>query len=261
MSSIPDPPVYEMPLDPTFALAMFGSVALVAVVLATRLAVRNRDPLPVAACVGAMICAFNEPIFDVLAKIGYPVLPPAAVAYTAFGRSIPWFLVIGYIPWVGLVPYVVMRRMHAGLPRRTLYLIAAGLCASVAATEIINAAGLHAWAYYGQTAWRGHLGGGTVQMAAMPLVLALIYYVFVSNMGAGSRIVAALPLTFAATTWPLYVSNYSDLPEIARWGAAALSVALCLAVIRAVAHVAEGWATRRATVDVDQPALERTVRA
>lgn len=70
------------------------------------------------------MCSLNEPSYDVLGKIVYA--DNHAVAYTGFERDIPWFLVLGYIPWVGLVPCFVACMMQTGVSRRSLYLLAAG---------------------------------------------------------------------------------------------------------------------------------------
>jgi hypothetical protein len=209
-------------------------------------AVRERDILPLTACVGAFVCTLNEPIFDVLAKLVYP--DNLDVAYSAFGRDIPWTLVVGYLPWVGLMPYLLYRLMASGAPRAQLHKIAAGLIGSVALVELLNATWLHAWKYYGETAWRGVLGGGIMQMAAMPLVCALLYYLLADRMTGWRRasmglIVPAvsLPLVFGATTWPLYFSNYTKLPAAVDWIAAGLTIALCLLAIPIITRIAQRW--------------------
>jgi hypothetical protein len=229
-------------------IVLWGGLALAAVAYAVVLAVRYRDPLPIAACVGAGICALNEPIYDTLANLVYARTPDSYTAYTAFGRHIPWTVVLGYIPWVGLVSYVLFRNMAAGTSRGRLHAIALGLGVSVAGTEILNAAWLHAWRYYGQSAWRGVLGGGTIQMAAMPLLCGFLFYALADRMGTWGRITLgivvptlALPMTFASTTWPLYVANHSSLPGVVSWGAAALSAACCVAAVYCVTFLAQRW--------------------
>jgi hypothetical protein len=97
---LPDPPVLVSSFSPAVMLAFFGATALAAVGLACYWAVIRHDALPIVTCLGAVLCALNEPIFDVLGKITYAENNP--MAFTAFDREIPWFLVIGYIAWVGL---------------------------------------------------------------------------------------------------------------------------------------------------------------
>jgi hypothetical protein len=229
-------------------LILFGVLALVAIGYAVFLAGRNRDVLPVAACVGALICAFNEPIYDVLGKIVYTQTPSAYTSYTAFGRHIPWSVVIGYVPWVGLVPYLISRMMRSGVSRARLHLIGLGLGVSVGACELINAMWLKSWEYYGDRSLR-ILGGGVIQMASMPIICGFLYYVIGDNTSSGWRrallgIVTptmALPMAFASTSWPLYVANYSNLPQPLNWAAAGLAGVLCAVAVVVVARLAHRW--------------------
>jgi hypothetical protein len=234
-------------------LILWGSLALAAVGYAAFLAVRNRDVLPLAACVGALICALNEPIYDVLGKLVYARAPSGYIAYTAFGRHIPWTLVIGYVPWVGLVPYILSRQMAGGASRSRLHLIALGLTVSVGVVEIVNALWLHGWRYYAPYSARGVLAGGIIQMSSIPIVCGFLFYVFAERVSGVRRALLgiviptmALPLVMAATSWPLYVSNYAEIPQWLRWAAAALAIAFCVLAVLAVTYMAERWRGREA---------------
>jgi hypothetical protein len=229
-------------------LVAWGLLALGAVGGSIFLAVRNRDLLPVAACAGAIICAFNEPIFDILARLVYAKSPTAYVAYTAFGRHIPWTLVLGYIPWVGLVPYVISRQMSSGVSRSRLHVVAFAMVVSVALVEIVNALWLKDWKYYGGSSARGVLGGGIVQMAVMPLLCGFLYHALGAKVTGWARALLglviptmALPMAFASTSWPLYVSNYADIPQALHWAAAAVTIAFCVASVLAITYLAERW--------------------
>jgi hypothetical protein len=242
-TGIPAPPTFESTADPTLLLVIWSVFAVVAVAVAARLALRHRDPLPVVACAGAVICALNEPIFDVLANLTYARTPH--VAFSAFGREIPWTIPTGYIPWVGLMPYVLYRMMAAGVTRRRLHEIAAGLIGSVLVLEVVNALWWHNWKYYGEAPARGVLGGGVVQMAAMPLMCALLYLIVAEHTRGWQRAAlglvlpgVSLALVFAATTWPLYVSNHADVPAALDWLAAAIAVALSLGAVPLITRVA-----------------------
>jgi hypothetical protein len=244
-------------------LIVWGVLALTAAGYAAFLAIRNRDVLPAAACVGALICALNEPIYDVLGKLVYSKTPSGYVAYTAFGRHIPWSLVIGYLPWVGLVPYILSRMMASGVSRSRLHLIALGLTVSVGLIEVLNAVWLHGWRYYAPESGRGVLAGGIVQMASMPILCAFLFYVFADRFTGVRRALLgiviptmALPMTFAATSWPLYVTNYANVSQLVRWAGAALTTAFCVAAVLAVTYMAERWhgrkvVGRRAGADAD----------
>jgi hypothetical protein len=229
-------------------LIVWGLLAVGAASYAAVLTVRRRDVLPVAACVGALICALNEPIYDILGKLVYAKVPSGYVAYTAFGRHIPWTLVIGYVPWVGLAPYVLARMMASGVSRSRLHQIALGLTASVGLVEIMNALWMHMWRYYAPESGRGVIAGGLIQMSAMPILCGFLFYVFADRFTGARRALLgiviptmALPITFAATSWPLYVSNYADVSEVLRWVAAALSTAFCVLAVLAVSYIAVCW--------------------
>jgi hypothetical protein len=246
-------PVLHAGVSAATLLIVWAALVAPAVGYAVVLAGRNRDVLPLAACVGALVCAFNEPIYDILGKLVYSQVPSGYVAYTAFGRHIPWALVIGYIPWVGLVPYLLARQMAAGMTRRRLHLIAFGLTASVGLVELLNAVWLHMWRYYAPYSGRGVLAGGIVQMASMPLVCGLLFYIFADRFDGVRRALLgvaiptmALPMVFAATSWPLYVTNYAHVPESVRWGADALTVALCVLTVFGATDLAVRWRDRRA---------------
>jgi hypothetical protein len=247
-NGIPNPPVFNSGPSPKAMLIFWGALVLAAAGYAVFLAIRNRDVLPVAACVGALICALNEPIYDLLGKLVYSKQPSSYVAYTAFGRHIPWTLVIGYVPWVGLVPYVLSRMMASGASRSRLHLIAFGLTASVGLVEVLNALWLHGWRYYAPESGRGVLAGGIIQMASMPILCAFLFYVFADRFTGVRRALLgiviptmALPMTFAATSWPLYVTNYANVSQAVRWAAAALTTAFCVGGVLAVTYMAERW--------------------
>jgi hypothetical protein len=249
------PPVFEPGASPAAILLVFGILALAAVFYAAYLAIRTRDPLPLAACLGALVCALNEPIYDILGKLVYAHVPSAYVAYTAFGRHIPLAEVLGYVPWVGLVPYVLSRTMRSGVSRTRLYVIAGGLTASVGIVELLNAAWLHDWRYYAPESGRGVLAGGIIQMASMPIVCAFMFYAFADRFRGVRRALLgvaiptmALPMTFAATSWPIYVSNYANVSELVRWVAAVVSVAFCVLAVAGVAYLAERWGGREPSV-------------
>jgi hypothetical protein len=243
------PPELHSSVDPTALLVIWSVMAGAAVVAAIVLARRDRTALPVVACAGALVCALNEPIYDILGNIVYADTP--AVAYHAFGRAIPWTLPIGYVPWVGLMPYVLYRLMRGGSSRATLHRIAAGLIASVAVLEVLNAVWWHNWKYYGEAPARSLLSGGVVQMAAMPLLCALLYLLFADRLRGWRRAALgllcpslALPMVFASTTWPLYISNHALLPAAVDWLCAAVTIVLALGAVPVITWLA---VTLRAT--------------
>lgn len=242
-SNLPEPPALVSNVDPLYMLLFFGSLAAGASATAILWSIRRRDVLPVAACIGAMAAALNEPIFDILGKLVYA--DNSRMAFTAFSRQIPWFLVIGYVPWVGLLPYVVSRMMAKGVPRRTLHFIALASVASAGITELVNLR-LHAWEYYGEAPLKYF--GGLAAVAGLPLVAGFLMYAVADKLTGWQRALAgmviptmSLPLVFAATGWPLYLALYSDLPPVLDFAAAGLACALVAATVFSTTAIAEGW--------------------
>ncbi len=124
-----EPPPLTSMVNTSVVLALFAAAAGLAAIAAIWLAVRRRDAMPIVVCIGALVCAFNEPIYDILGKIVYASDHP--IAFTSFGRSIPWFLVVGYLPWVGLLPYLISVAMKGGVARSKWHWLAFGSFVSV----------------------------------------------------------------------------------------------------------------------------------
>lgn len=240
---LPDPPALVSSFSPAVMLAFFGATALAAVGLACYWAVVRHDALPIVTCLGAAICALNEPIFDVLGKITYAENNP--MAFTAFDREIPWFLVIGYIAWVGLFPYVIAGWMAAGWSKNRLYLVAFFGVLSVVGTEIVNSF-VHGWKYYGEAPLQ--FFGGVAAMAVVPLVAGFLLYALALPATGWRRLVAglfipifALPMMFAATGLPLYIALYSDLPTVFDYVAVAALLLMIWVAVAGTVRLTELW--------------------
>lgn len=236
-------PALVSDIDPWVVLVAFGTLSVAAGGWAVVLAVRERDPLPVAACMGALVCALNEPIYDLLGNIVYAQDHP--MAFNALGRDIPWFLVLGYVPWVGLLPYLVARRMAAGVSRHSLHLLALASALSVVAVEVVGTAA-GAWAYYGPAPLKYLVVAP--QMAPVPIVGGFLLYAVVFRLvgwrraGAGLVIATmALPMVFAAASWPLYLGLNSDIDEPLAWVAGAAMLGLTAATVIATTGLAQRW--------------------
>lgn len=240
---IPDPPQLISPMPSALWLALFGTTALIAVALATYWAVIRRDALPLVGCLGAFICALNEPIFDVLGKIVYA--ENNIIAFSALGRDIPLFLMIGYIAWVGLFPYVIAGWMHDGWSAKRLYTVSIVGVASVWGVEAVNLF-IHGWSYYGQAPLK--FFGGVAAMASVPLAAGFLVFSLALPATGWKRLVAglfipmfSLPMMFAATGWPLYLALNSDLPPIMDYVAIAAMCALIAVANIAIVKLTVVW--------------------
>jgi hypothetical protein len=241
--ALPDPPVFVSNFNPIVMLVFFGATAAAAVGLAFYWAFTRRDALPVVTCVSAAICSLNEPIFDILGKITYAENNP--IAFTAFGRPIPWFLVVGYIAWVGLFPYVIARWMAAGWSKRRLYLVSALGVLSVVGTEVVNRF-VHGWKYYGEPPLQ--FFGGVAAMASVPLAAGFLLYALALPATGLRRIVAglfipllSLPMMFASTGFPLYIALYGNFPPAFNYVAVVGLLVLIFVAVVGTVQLTELW--------------------
>lgn len=242
-SGLPGPPPLTADIDPRILLGIFIVLVAAALAAAVRLSLTHRDPLPLVCCGAALVAALNEPIYDILGKIVYAENNP--MAYHAFGRAIPWFLVLGYLPWVGLAPYLVFKAMQGGVSRRALHIAAGILFVSVACVEIFGNS-LHLWTYYGEAPMK-YLGVAP-QAVTYPMVGGFLLYALASQLRGWRRVltgftisVMILPIGYAATSWPGYFALYADLPPVLDWLASAALLALCAAMAAGATYLAERW--------------------
>jgi hypothetical protein len=239
VAGIQPAPLFTSQVSPTLVLCLFGSLTAVAFLYGLRLAFRTRDIMPVVVCLGALVGALNEPIYDLLGKIVYA--DNATTAFTAFNRDVPLFLVIGYVPWVGGLPYVIARMMAAGVSRARLHLIALGSFVSVTAVESIGT-GLGAWKYYGEPPLK--ILGVAPMMAPVPIVAGLLLYALGAHVHGRHRAwlfavpCVALPAVYASCGFPMYVALHADVGKPVQYLAGAATLALCAATV--------GCATRAA---------------
>jgi hypothetical protein len=235
------PPDLHSRVSPGLVLALFGAVALASAVYAIYLAVRRRDLVPVVVCVGALVCAFNEPIYDLLGKIVYAGNHP--MAYSYFGRDIPWFLVVGYLPWVGLLPYLISRAMRDGVPRSRLHLLAFASFVSVVVVETFGNS-VDAWTYYGDAPLKFLVVAP--QMAPVPIVGGFLLFAVADRLAGWKRVLAAfaistvaLPMVFASASWPLYVGLNADLPAVVDWLLGIAMLSLTVGMVAAATRLGE----------------------
>ncbi|GHV73865.1 hypothetical protein AGMMS49940_11670 [Spirochaetia bacterium] len=241
MNGIPDAPVIFSEINTTVVLAVFAVLACASVIYAIVLTIRESDPLPIAACIGALICALNEPIYDILGKIVYASNNP--MAFTAFGREVPWFLVIGYVPWVGLLPVIIARMMADGVPRKKLHIIALVSFLSVVCVESLGTY-FSAWAYYGDVPLKYLVVAP--QMAPVPIVGGFLLYAISHKYKGWRRALSAavistltLPMVFASASWPLYLGLYSDISPLVRWIAGIAMLGFTVAIVGATTGLAQ----------------------
>ncbi|MBA3034858.1 MAG: hypothetical protein FP814_00020 [Desulfobacterium sp.] len=76
---------------------------------------RKRGPVLPLILLGAAISSFLiEPVFDNTLLYWFPTENPLSV-YSAYGRTIPWFIPIGYAWFIGGAAYLLQRRFERGI--------------------------------------------------------------------------------------------------------------------------------------------------
>lgn len=230
-------------------LLLFGGLAAITVVAAARRSIRTRDPVPVVLCLGALLCAVNEPIYDLLGELNYA--HNASMAYHSFGRGIPWFLVLGYVPWVAGLSYAVARLIERGAGRALLHWIAFGSFVSV---TLIETSGnlTHAWLYYGEPPLK-YLGVSP-GMAGVPIVCGVLVYILETMLTGARRLliglvpIFSLPAVYAAGCGPMYTTMHADVSKAVQYLAALVTLALISAIVAGASAIAMRW--RASMVDV-----------
>jgi hypothetical protein len=229
-------------VDTTWFLVFFGALAAAVFAAAVVHSVRRRDVAAVAVCVGALVCALNEPIFDELGKIVYA--DDATRAYTAFGRDIPLFLVVGYVPWVAGLSFVIAELMARGISRTTLHWIALGSFLSVTAIEFAGTS-VEAWTYYGEAPLK-YLGVAPM-MAPVPIVCGALIYILGTKLHGASRALLgvvplfSLPAVYAAAGMPMYVALHSETATLVQYVAGIATLAFCALVVLAATAIVQAW--------------------
>lgn len=128
------------PTGAVLAFTIFGIVMCGALMLWWLLSERRRGPiLPVLLIGTALSAVVVEPIFDNTLLYWYPV-DGALSAFNAYGRSVPWWLILGYGWFFGGASYVLLRMFKRGISARQ-FIVAVGVF--VAIDQIAN--GIAGW--------------------------------------------------------------------------------------------------------------------
>jgi hypothetical protein len=183
---------------------------------------RRRGPLLPLLLLGGFLSAVMEPVLDNLILYWYP--PHNSLqAFDAWGRSIPWFVPIGYAWYCGALPYVAFRIFERGTSTRRIWQLL-GAVVLVDALAISTAGWLGTSGFYGNQPfnpwgtyplWWPAVDGPHVMVGGAILCL------LVPRLRGRSRavLVAVPTLTLALVTglctWPIALalnSGWSDVP-------------------------------------------------
>ena len=239
LAALPQPPIHAvMPktaqaLFTVFIFAPLGAM----LVYAVRRAARNRDPVMLLCIAGGALAIAFEPIVDVMGLCFFP-RTNQWVAFEAFGRAIPLFIVFVY-PWfVGGQGYIAYRVFAKGTDRRGVF----GLWGAFAIANVfLESPGIlaHVYSYYGRqplNPWGFPLWWAFVN-PVMPVVLGALVFKLLPRLGSGWGLIAIIPLVpmadglaNGATAWPVWVTLNTELSVLWTTLAAFASLALALYV-------------------------------
>ena len=198
------------PHDGLVLLVVFGVMAAAATGYAVCLARQDRSWVPLLAVLGSAVAVVNDAVFDQLWEIWYPAnIEPRL--WTMLDRPIPLFLVLGYIPFIGVLPVVVARLLERGVGPRVLWYIAAATALGNLAVDMIGDAG-SAWVYYADGPLK-YLTNPPIT-AAVPIVAGWLLYVARPTRWRLLLAFATPPFTLAAvyagTGWPSFAALHID---------------------------------------------------
>ncbi|MDT7747820.1 MAG: hypothetical protein QOD96_1482 [Pseudonocardiales bacterium] len=200
---------------------------------------RRRTWVPLLALAGGVLASFEEPWIDRLIQLWYPSDAPL-VMFTALGIHQPLYLHLYYPGFVGLGAYLTYRGLVRYPDGRMLWPVFAGICVLDLVFEGPSTF-FGVYHYYGAQPFQLAAGGWPLWVApvnaAGPLLGGWLIHLLRPRLtGASTAMVALLPpLAYAgvygATTWPTTTALNSDVSAPWRWGAGALTMALCVAVV------------------------------
>lgn len=235
-----DEPVHEIA---TYAFTGLMVVACAAMVTwSLRVAHRESTWLPIACLLGGLLAFGFEPVLDSVAHILYPLGSPLTVV-TIFDATIPAFVVLAYIFWVGAGAFMLMRWLETGPSGARIVRTFLVFCLVEPLFEY-PAVLSKALLYYGDQPlkvfgypWYWSFGNtGAVFIAAYVLLIARPHL-----RGAGGFAVAALipALSYcgvsAMGSWPVWIAINSEAPIAVIWLAGAVAIMLHVSLVRLMA--------------------------
>ena len=172
-------------------------------------------PLAIA---GGLLSALQEPILDVLVLFWYPT-SDSLVAFSAFGRDVPWFVVIGYGWYVGGLPYLVYRMIDNGIQPRSFWKLFVAIMAidmvGISVPVLMGVCGFYGnqpYDIWGYPFWWAGLDG------AHPMLGGLVLYWLVPKLPKPFQPLAVfltpailLGAVSGATVWPIALALNTGL--------------------------------------------------
>lgn len=237
---MPIPP-YDM-LMPAQANLWFTVIAylcyFVVAGLLVRKSVADSTVVPLCFLLGGSLSFLTEPFFDIVVCAWYPNLN-TPLYYTAFGVSVPLWLIPAWGIYMGGQTYLVFESMKSGVSPSRLFALFPIFWLTNVSFEIPGLLlgiytyyGPQAFKIYGFPAWMG------MSNAIMPIVIATVFYMLRSHF-TGPRALFMIPLypgvSVAAggiAAWPMWLSLNSGFSAQANAVVTCVVLGLCLLTLQ-----------------------------
>lgn len=205
---------------------------------------RSGSPAFLLMLVGGYVCSFNEATVDVLGHCFFPV--DGVIAYSAFGRPIPAWVVLAYVVFFGGLSYLMAVAFRRGAGRRTMWL-------GIAIFGVLNVlleipmlrSGLYV--YYGYQPFA--VGGFPISWLVINSLGSLFGAVVLVRLswfftGARRLLLVLVPFATYMASWVLAMPHFAitntDVPAGVRIAAAVLSMALGVIAIDGLIRLGTG---------------------
>jgi hypothetical protein len=205
---------------------------------------RSGSPAFLLMLVGGYVCSFNEAMVDVLGHCFFPV--DGVIAYTAFGRPVPAWVVLAYIVFFGGLSYLMALAFKRGASHRTMWLAIAVFGVLNVLLEIpMLRAGLYV--YYGNQPFA--VGGFPLSWLVINSLGSLFGAVMIVRLswfftGPRQLLLVFVPFATYMASWVLAMPHFAitntDMPNGVRLAAAALSMALGVIAIDGLIRIGTG---------------------
>ena len=237
LAAVPQPPTHMV--MPGVQQAVFTAFIFLPLGVALGIAVRNlirgEGPVLLLCLAGGAIAAVFEPIVDVLGLVFFP-RQGSWIAFETMGRPVPLLIAFVYPWYVGGQGYLAYRLFQRGIDRRGVFQLWAIFFAVNIALETPGLIA-NVYTYYGRQPfdfWGFPLWWGFVN-PVMPLIAGALILRVRPYLGSGWRLLGIIPLipvadglANAGVAWPMWATLNTDLPSVATYAAALVTLGLAL---------------------------------
>ena len=237
LAAVPQPPTHMV--MPGVQQAVFTAFIFLPLGVALGIAVRNlirgEGPVLLLCLAGGAIAAVFEPIVDVLGLVFFP-RQGSWIAFETMGRPVPLLIAFVYPWYVGGQGYLAYRLFQRGIDRRGVFQLWAIFFAVNIALETPGLIA-NVYTYYGRQPfdfWGFPLWWGFVN-PVMPLIAGALILRVRPYLGSGWRLLGIIPLipvadglANAGVAWPMWATLNTDLPSVATYAAAIVTLGLAL---------------------------------